>query len=554
MISLPINEKKIQNNEIIQQYLQQANLKLDDIVDLSYIKPDLQHDEDLLTGIEEMNHHLVNIYHSEDEITIYPDYDADGVCSGILTYFTLGSLGYNVNLVPPETSHGYGLNYNVLKDLYPNTKYIFTTDNGINKQEEVKEAYEDGVQTLITDHHLGEMKHFPDLSIAIVNPNRSDIKENYPFNGLSGTGVAYKVMLKLAKSLKRQDVVEDLENYASALVGISTISDVMTVKDENRYFIKKTIDTMNRTDVMENAHNEDFQYLHKALDIMYLKSAAGLEFGIGHLGFAIAPVLNSPRRINETSKEAFEFFINPSEESYEKLIKINQKRKDIVSKIVSSISFEYDNKNAIVYRDSSIPHGIAGLIASRLARQYEKPAIVLCEDGGGSARSVKGYSIHDGLKYVEEVLPESLEGWGGHHMAAGLKIRSGYAKQIESLLDSYFEDHYDKKSDDVKSNIRLHYNPQNKKDVFDAIDVFNQIEPFNEKDIPLFEFDVDLSTMNYTLMKGIHLKVELGKGVSLIAWNTSPNEDFSAKIYCTAQINHFRGYKNLQFIASEIVE
>ena len=170
MIALPINAKKIQNNEIIQQYLQQANLKLDDIVDLSYIKPDLQHDEDLFTGIEEMNHHLVNIYHSGDEITIYPDYDADGVCSGILVYFTLGSLGYNVNLVPPETSHGYGLNYNVLKDLYPNTKYIFTTDNGINKQEEVKEAIEN-----MTDFDVVEVNvHIS--GIAVKNSEKTVVK------------------------------------------------------------------------------------------------------------------------------------------------------------------------------------------------------------------------------------------------------------------------------------------------------------------------------------------------------------------------------------------
>lgn len=545
------------NNPIIQQYLKQTGLSEEEFFSMMQTDPTLQHDESTLADIKTMTSFLKKAFLGNKEITVYPDYDADGVCSGMLAFSTLSALGYNVNIIAPKSSDGYGFSYKIVKDLYPNTSYILTTDNGINKDHEVNEAFNDNVFTLVTDHHLGVIEEYPHRALSCVNPNRVDKKETYPFKELSGTGVVYKVLLHLAKEIQREDVVYDLENVGVVLVGISTISDVMTVKDENRYFIKKTIDIMNEindvTSDIKTAYNEEFRYLQDAYSILSLRTSGGAKFDISNIGFGIAPLLNSPRRINETSEAAFEFFLNPSDETYETLHNINQERKKIVSDIVANIDYTYDDKNAIVYQDDNIPPGIAGLIAGRLANQYNKPTIVLSEDGGGSARSVKGYSIHNGLKYVEENLPKALDGWGGHHMAAGLKINPGYYSKVESLLSTYFDEHFIKDTTQTHKRVALHYDQTNKQDVFEAIDIFDKAEPFVKDDIPLYKFEIDLSQDDYTLMKGTHLKVFKGKGVNLIAWNTSPDEDFKGTALCSASINNFRGYKNLQFVVSEFI-
>lgn len=547
------------SNRIIEQYKSKHNLTDKDIQNMKEIDPSAQHEGTLLTGYKSFERSLLM---SKDKvITIYPDYDADGVCSGIVAYSSLKALGFDeVNLVKPKTTDGYGLNFDVVMKQFPETEVILTTDNGIKAKFEVDKAQSFGVDVIITDHHLGEQDYLPKSALAIVNPNRSDKEETYPFKAISGTAVIYKLMVSFAfRQSDDEDVYRAIQSLYP-LVGISTISDVMPPLDENRYFMKATLQYL-KSGIYEKTISSDINHVHDMLNLFVScledKYFKRYEATLDLIGFRIAPILNSPRRMLDDSELAFNLFLIDSEANLPMIICLNDERKALVKSIIRAIEVD-SNQSCVILQDDNIPHGVAGLIASHLVREYEMPAFVLCKDNAGSARAPEGMSVYDGLKYIHDTNPEILFSWGGHSVAAGVKVEHNMLDDFVAILNHFYSDKKAQRS-------RRHYleiNVDNKDEIEDAlsaIHIFEDMQPFEKHKIPLYQLDFDTSKVSHQIMKDLHLKFNLSQDVNMIDWNGAQKFHENNHIgrdrvnaVCSAQENNFRGYKSLQFIANDI--
>ena len=547
------------SNRIIEQYKSKHNLTDKDIQRMKEINPSSQHEGTLFTDYQSFERSLLM---SKDKvITIYPDYDADGVCSGIVAYSSLKALGFDdVHLVKPKTTDGYGLNFDVVMKQFPDTEVILTTDNGINAKAEVDKAQSFGVDVIITDHHLGEEDYFPKSALAIVNPNRSDKAETYPFKAISGTAVIYKLMVSFAfRQSDDEDVYRAIQSLYP-LVGISTISDVMPPLDENRYFMKATLQYL-KSGIYEKTISSDINHVHDMLNLFvsclenkyFKRCKATLDL----IGFRIAPILNSPRRMLDDSELAFNLFLIDSEANLPMIICLNDERKALVKSIIQSIDVDSD-QSCIILQDDTIPHGVAGLIASHLVREYEMPTFVLCKENAGSARAPEGMSVHDGLKYVYDTNDDILVSWGGHAVAAGVKVEDNMLDDFVAILNHFYSDkraQYTRR-DYLEIDVE---NVDEIEDALSAIRIFEDMQPFEKHKIPLYQLDFDASKVNHQLMKDVHVKFGLSHGVNMIDWNGSHKFHNNihegrkhVKAVCSAQENNFRGTRSLQFIANDI--
>ena len=544
-------------NKIIEQYKQKHNLTDNDIRKMKEIDPSSQHEGTLFTDYFIFESAL--FASRGKEITIYPDYDADGVCSGLIAYCSLKAMGYkNVNLIKPKTTDGYGLNLDVVIKEYPNTDVILTTDNGINAKNEVDKAYERGIQTIITDHHLGEKDYFPDKALAIVNPNRSDKNEKYPFKEISGSAVIYKLMSSYAFRNCKDDVNRAIRSLYP-LVGISTISDVMPPLDENRYFMKAALQYL-KLGIYEKTISSDINHVHDMLNLFvsclenkyFKREDATLDL----IGFRIAPILNSPRRMLDDSAVAFNAFLMNEKADLPYLICLNDERKKVVKDILSSV--DVIEQNCIILQNDDIPHGVAGLVASHLVRTYNRPAFVLCKENAGSARAPEGMSVHDGLKYIHDTNPDILVSWGGHSAAAGVKVSQNHLDTFVDILNHFY---LDKEPKSLQYNyLEIDPNDENQKeDALKAIPLFEEMQPFEKHMMPLYLINANANRDRYQVMKDVHVKLTLGSFVELINWNGAKeffsnrsNHKREIEAICSAQENNFRGMQTLQFVVNEI--
>lgn len=390
-------------------------------------------------------------------ITIMPDYDADGVTSGIYAYYGLKLLGIGntVNIYFPNADDGFGLSPTSVtkaRHLFPDTDVLLTTDNGISGIDGVNEANNHGIKVLITDHHEGES--IEPAALAIVNPNR--IGDTYPFKGLSGAHVIHKVLWSYM-----QTVCPEKEEGLRALwplLAISTVADVMPIRNENHTLLKQALTLINRHDFTEYMTTIVHQFpeltgysygmvaLFKALEN---KRRAKPPYSESTFGWVIGPLLNSPRRLTNKPDAAFNVFLQTDWESaYNRanaLIELNEQRKGIVQDAIDNLennrSFENFTKHPIAQTfQTTAGHGVVGIIAGRLSNTYKVPVIVFSEPDAegyiqGSGRSPDGIHLLNIVKKVHEKIPAIFKTFGGHGAACGITIKeSGW-----SIFEEYFE-------------------------------------------------------------------------------------------------------------------
>lgn len=394
----------------------------------------------------------------EKEITIIPDYDADGVTSGIYAYYGLKLLhiGCKVNVYFPDADDGFGLSpdsVNKALELFPNTEVLLTTDNGISAIDGVNEANIKGVKVLITDHHEG-LDIEPD-ALAIINPNR--VGDTYPFKGLSGGHVIHKVLwgYMLTVEPDKQDGLEALY----PLVGISTVADMMPIQKENHTILKQALHLMNRDDFEQylakiiqkypvlDGYGYGLLALLKALD-NYKK--AYKPYDESTFGWVIGPIFNTPRRLTNKPNEAFKLFLQDDwNKAYNQacsLIELNESRKEVVQEAVdtleeSTIFQQFSNNPRAQSFQTSATHGVVGIISGRLSNTYKVPTIVFSEpdeDGfiQGSGRSPEGINLLKIVDKIHKYAPAIFKTYGGHAGACGVTIKaSGW-----EIFEQYFNE------------------------------------------------------------------------------------------------------------------
>ncbi len=368
-----------------------------------------------------------------EKITVYGDYDVDGITSSALLVATLRKVGAHVNYyIPERENEGYGISKHAIEYLAnQGTKLIITVDCGITAVEECNYARQFGVDLIVTDHH--ECGSCLPEAVAVIDPKTPGCK--YPDKFLAGVGVA----LKLSQALlcKKQSLENVAEEYAE-FAALGTIADIAQLTGENRILCTLGLDKMPKS------KNAGFRAL---LDLAGL---IGKEMDSTKVGFQIAPKINAIGRLDDASR-AVEMFLTQDEEKAfhiaETLEKCNRQRQDIelqiLNEAIKMVEKYYKEDLILVLSNKRWHHGVVGIVASRLTKKYDKPCILIAPgaDGNykGSGRSLEGFSLFDALCACQDTLVR----FGGHELAAGLVIESAKINAFREKINAYAREKLD---------------------------------------------------------------------------------------------------------------
>lgn len=379
----------------------------------------------------------------EKRIRIIGDYDIDGVNATYILQEGLSGLGAHVDTdIPDRIKDGYGLNIDLIdRALDDGVDTIITCDNGIAAADEIAYGKENGLTVIVTDHHEvpyvemnGEKEYMLPRADAVVDPHRPDCE--YPFKGLCGAAVAYK-LIEALYNVKQRDP-EDMD-YLMENVAIATVGDVMDLTGENRIFVKQGLEMLKRT---------------KNQGLKALIECTGIDterLNTYHIGFVLGPCINASGRL-DTAKRALELLNARTRREAvmlaEDLKALNDSRKEMTEKgveeavqMIESTSLK-DDKVLVVYLPDC-HESIAGIIAGRIKERYYRPAFVLtkAEEGvKGSGRSIESYDMFAQMCRCRALFTK----FGGHKLAAGLSLEEGnverFRQTINALADLTEED------------------------------------------------------------------------------------------------------------------
>ena len=391
------------------------------------------------------------------KIRVIGDYDIDGVNATYILQQGLAGLGADVDTdIPDRIKDGYGLNQMLIdRALEDDVDTIITCDNGIAAMSEIAYGKENGMTIVVTDHHEvpyleenGEKKYLLPPADAVVDLHRADCE--YPFKGLCGAAVAYKLVEVLYRvSGKSEQEVEHLQERLMENVAIATIGDVMDLVGENRVFVKKGLELLKTT------KNEG---LHALMQCTGVDTA---NLNTYHIGFVIGPCINAGGRL-DTAKRALEL-LNASNRREAvtlaaDLKELNDSRKEMteegVEEAVRQIeSSSWKDDQVLVVYLPECHESIAGIIAGRIKERYYRPTFVLTkgETGvKGSGRSIEAYDMFAEMSRCRELFTK----FGGHKLAAGLSLEEEkvevFRKRINELADLTEEDLQMKVSIDMR--------------------------------------------------------------------------------------------------------
>ena len=384
----------------------------------------------MLPDMEKAVERVTSAIENNEKITIFGDYDADGVTSTALLYLYLTSRKATVDYyIPDREGEGYGMNTEAIDALKERgTSLIITVDNGISAIEEIRYANTLGIDVVVTDHHrVGE--ELPQ-AVAVVDPHR---KDSYcEFSDWAGVGVAFKFICALDGS----EGYALLEKYGD-IVAVGTVADIVSLKGENRIIVRSGIAFMNA------ALNEGT--LRKGLKALLDISGSNGKLDSGALAYRISPRINAAGRLGSAGRALKLLLTDDANEARvlaEEINSANAERQEIESRI-SEEAIEYIEANpqvkykkVLVVEGDNWHQGVIGIVASRLVEKYGKPCIVISKNGEiskGSGRSIPGFSLYDALAYCSEELVQ----FGGHTLAAGLSIQTNKTSLFREKINEY---------------------------------------------------------------------------------------------------------------------
>ena len=394
-----------------------------------FCNPFLFKDMDL--GTERLSRALKN----NEKITVYGDYDVDGVTAVCTLYLYLKSKGADVEYyIPNRTGEGYGVSAAAIDQIKENgSTLIITVDTGITAIEEVEYAKTQGIDFIITDHH--ECRNDLPKAEAVINPHRPDCP--YPFKDLAGVGVVFKFVTAFEEYYTDKDRLtanlDIIREYAD-LVAIGTIADVMPIKEENRIIVKYGLDMIGRK---ENARVGLEALIELTSGKGDFKRKKKVKITSGYVGFTLAPRINAAGRVRSASLSVELFLAEDKDKAMaiaEELCRANDERKAEENKIMADAykkieAYDLDKNPVIVLDADDWHHGVIGIVSSRITEKYGRPSILVSFEGNageksgedvgkGSGRSIKGLNLVDALCYCDEYLVK----FGGHELAAGLSV------------------------------------------------------------------------------------------------------------------------------------
>ena len=500
---------------------------------------------------------LLKAIKNKETVTIYGDYDADGITATSILYNHFKDLIEHLYYhIPLRNSEGYGLNKDAFDAIKENgTTLVITVDTGSKGNLEVEYAKSIGIDVIITDHH--DCPSTLPNAVAVINPCRNDSK--YPFKYLAGVGVAFKFICayetyNIVEEENKLEIIKALCIKYIDLVMIGTVADIMPLKSENRLFVylgKKLIFKSNNIG------------LKALLEVTNIS-----KFDDNTIGYILAPRINACGRMDDPTIPVKLFISTNYEDAFslaKKMNDINQERQNyelvVVHEAISIIEKNMLYTNPLIIVDSNNwSQGIAGLVAGKIVERYNKPAIVISfmndeNIGKGSCRTIKSINIIELLKSCSNYLIS----FGGHAGAAGLTISKSQYEEFKNLIyktlkNKYMNELISNKQFDVDCTFTA-------KDLnIDNYKSFNVLEPFgNDNQNPIFFTKNAVIKEIRTIKEGKHTKLKLiidDISIDAIMFNYNLNNlgfnigDRIDIIY-NLDINNFNGYY-LQLILVDI--
>lgn len=489
--------------ELIKDILKKRGMETDAEMD-AFLHPsaDSFHNPFLLSGMTEAVRIIENALKTHKKIVIYGDYDCDGICAvSILDEYLRSRDADVVGFIPSRHTDGYGLSSQTVEYILSEFKpgLVITVDTGISAKKEVQLLKEAGVEVIVTDHHEPPAE-IPNT--IVVDPKLPG--QDYPFDGLSGAGVAFKLvqaMSDLDTALKYADIA-----------AISTVGDIVPMLNENRALVKAGLKSIN-----SSAPRPAIGVIKSKLKLKTLNST--------DIAFKIVPRLNACGRIS-TAEKCYKFMVekdgNRLAELYKEIEADNETRLNMSAEIMEKVdkilvNTDLNRVPAVFIRDDSINLGLIGIIASRLVNTLNRPVFVVTADESGnlkaSVRSIEGINIFEILDSCRDILVDV----GGHSLAGGLTVtQENYPVLISRVTDALQSVPLSAYKVDLLKEVDAEISA---KDINLALArKLDELEPFGYLN-PRPVFCIESSSNSYEPMKSIkHYKVGLAKNVDVISF------------------------------------
>ena len=420
-------KKEFNTSEIIAKVL--ANRGIESLKSShNFFNPsnDQLHDPFIMKNMDIAVDRISKNIQNQKPILIFGDYDVDGTTGASLLYLGLKDLNAIVEYyIPHREKEGYGLSTGGIDYAQSiGADLLITCDCGINAFKPVDDAADQGIDVIITDHHIPDKK-LPN-AYAVLNPKQKGCE--YPFKGLCGCGVAFKLISALSE---QSEIEQNLGLNYLDLVALATSADMVPILDENRVLVHRGLDQL------EESNSPGIHQL------LVQTGLVGESLNVGKLVFGLAPKINAAGRMGDANRTVELLTTsdkNRAEELASILVRENKRRQliqeDIVNDAIRQVYAQVDleNSKVVIVGSKGWHPGVIGIVASRIKDEFSRPAIVIAFDedgiGKGSARSIPKLDLYDALAYASKF----LEGFGGHPMAAGLTVLEDRFENFKSLF------------------------------------------------------------------------------------------------------------------------
>lgn len=505
----------------------------------AFVRPNMMHLHDpfLLPDMRKAVDRILLAKERNERVTVFGDYDVDGITSSAVVYTCLRSMKMDVHCyIPDRMEEGYGLNRKALEKLRAEgTTLVVTVDLGVTALEETQM---DGLDFVITDHHQ-PLEELPSVC-AVVDPKREDCRS--PFRELAGVGVAFK----LVWALQYERAPEELLREYIDLVCLGTIADIVPLRSENRFFAKCGLK------FIEHTSRPGLRALKEQSGCRTVDATA--------VGFALAPRINAAGRM-ENANLAFELLLTEDQQKGERLA-AELCRLNVLRQQTEQLIFEQadekiqqfaEERKVLVVAGEKWHQGVIGIVASKLMNRYDKPIVLLSVEGGiahGSARSVEGFPIFDALYECGDY----LQRFGGHDKAAGMTLKEedipAFSDELNQVADAVM-------TDEIGEGLTVDLVLPASQVTLELAKKIEFFEPFGEGNPqPVFVMEQVRITEYAPTRDGKHLRMTVekdGKRFSCIGFgmgDCTPNE--LVDLAFSVSVNTFRGKTSLNLMLKDI--
>lgn len=521
-----------------------------------FLRPSLAdlHDPYLLKDMDTAVKRVLEAIDAGEKILVWGDYDVDGTTGTVVLRKALEILGAKTSFhIPHRFSEGYGLNIENLS-LAKERGYtlVISVDTGSRAFEAATWAKENGLDLIITDHHLADDSKGNPEAVAVINPNQAG--DEYPDKNLAGVGVAFKLAHALLREKGREKIVEGFLK----MVAIGTIADIMNLTGENRAIVALGLRDLPK------AKNYGLRALMEVAD-------CNSEMTSYDIGFRIAPRINAAGRM-DAARAVVELFeaetFEKAREIAETLDSRNRERQTIQKQISELALLEYlenggreTQTHVAVVAGENWHRGVIGLASSKITEKIYRPSLVISLENGighGSARSIAGYHLLDGLDACADLFVK----FGGHAAACGFTIKRENIEILREKLNEHVKANL--KEDDLIPEIKIDAMVSSQSLNLELVENLRLLEPYGQGNRrPIFATKDLILADDPFVMKEKHLKLKLrdshGKYFEAVWWDgvekskeqtLTPNS--SIEVAYTPEINAWKGNVRLQLVVEDV--